>query len=402
MRGHRRLHAQHDDGVGGCRQRGQHHVDADEEFRQALTRLPDPDEDLHEDGAAENQQPAPRAQLLRDGDGGEHDDQRREDVARPGVDVRDDGGVEPLADDLGISGMRARSGGEDAEEDGEGEREPRDMREDREPSRHGDLPGAGGLVHPHQERRGDADQEQGRRVVEADEEGVEPGQHGDAADEALRDDADERQAGQQREVAARGDGPDRIHCSDDHHQEESRRGRDERGQVEQRGDRIHPDGGGDPAECVPEDARDGAPAARGVEDEQQHDDRESADDAGHRAIAELDDAVKALLGRRDQRFRGAHRPLGASESGTGEPHRAACPDDDDLREERQPGEHPERTRDAYRRVGGRVLSDMGLLRSAQEPVGPGSHAKPVESKCCDAREACWSRRYQFRRDDLRR
>ena len=179
--------------------------------------------------------------------------------------------------------------------------------------------------------------------MESDDERIESGEHGDPADEGLRDHADQHQPREGGEVAACRDDPQRVHGADHGGEDESHGEEGERLVDEQCGD-PEADRAGNDAACGEPQRRDQrAPSADGMEGEQEHSDCEEPDDAGHRAVAELDDAVNALdLVDRHERFGGAQRPVRASETGAGEAHCAAGGDDDDLGEEGQPGEHPER------------------------------------------------------------
>ncbi|CAI7677089.1 unnamed protein product, partial [Penicillium discolor] len=202
------------------------------------------------------------------------------------------------------------------------------------------------------ERGGDADEQERRRVVEPDDEGVQAGEHGDAADQGLRDHADQHEPGEEDEIPPRGRRAHRVDRRRDHRDQEHG-GRDgERREVGERdqgeGDRC----AGETADREPQGVDERPAATDGVQDEQDDGDRDDPDHAGHQPVAELDHPVDALhLDDRDERLRGAQRPLGAAEAGAGQPHGAAGADDDRLAEERQPREDGERTT-PYRGAGG--------------------------------------------------
>ena len=72
---------QHHDRVRRRRERREHHVDADEQGREALTRLPDADTDLHEDREHEHEQPLAGFEPQHPCGDDERGDERGEDVS---------------------------------------------------------------------------------------------------------------------------------------------------------------------------------------------------------------------------------------------------------------------------------------------------------------------------------
>ncbi|MDQ1084389.1 hypothetical protein QE414_002396 [Microbacterium sp. SORGH_AS 344] len=145
----------------------------------------------------------------------------------------------------------------------------------------------------------------------------------------------------------------------------------------------------------------------------EHDDGkgEDADEPRQSAIAEFDDTVNAHLRGVHQRIRRAAGPGRAPQSRAREADRAARADDEHLRHERQPREHPDPavdfdgqpprdavqgTRDAGRRGGGRSGGHACGFLASRRSGGPGGRgsggAMPgpgvacrIEGSGCDAR-----------------
>ncbi len=161
-----------------------HHVDADEQRRESLTCLPDPHTDLHQDRQHQDEQPAPRLQAQRPGGDREEQHEGGQDVAGPRVHVGEHGRVEAVPQHI-----RRRRNGDPTRSSARRRRSSRasarpvtwvTAANHAEPRAHGVRRPSSGAPG----RRRDADEQQGRGVVEAHDEGVEAGQHRDAAGRA--------------------------------------------------------------------------------------------------------------------------------------------------------------------------------------------------------------------------
>ena len=137
------------------------------------------------------------------------------------------------------------------------------------------------------------------------------------------------------------------HCQTDHgERDEQVEGDDPGVQVGQHRDAADERLGGDAEGQQERQAYDGPAAVAPGEHERR--DGDSGDQERDHAVAELDRAVDAHRAVRDERRSGAARPLGAAESGAGEPDDPAGDDDADVGDQRRdrsgphPGEGPRR------------------------------------------------------------
>ncbi len=268
-------------------------METDQHLGKSEARLGEPDHDLHdldreECGNGGSHAARTSASSEHDRPDEEHDGARERRVGGPAVEVLQELGVEAVAGSghlLGVvAGVGAGARGEDAEDDGDGHEQAREVDDAEVPTGH-DLHGTTrAAVDPVDEHRREGDQHDRDDEVQPHHVGVQPGEDGDAAEDGLCGDGQPLEQGQAEEVR-----PLPTHADD----------------REERGD---------------------------------HDDRQ---DEGQQTVAELDDAVDPHLRRVHERVVRAARPGGATEAGGGQPDGTAGGDEDELEGEREPGDDPD-------------------------------------------------------------